>query len=307
MKLLLALAALLAAAPDPAPEIIPGGIHGQEPDGNTIVFEAEGGLVIVDTGRHREHQAKILALASARGKPIAAIVNTHWHLDHSGGNQEIRAAFPEAKLYTSNAVRGALDGFLARAAEGARARLARPGVTQAEKDAVALFLEALDHRKDLIPDMPVTGDIKLGRLELHLAPFAATEGDVWLYDPASGTLVAGDLVVLPVPFFDTACAMGWRSALDRIAAQRFDRLVPGHGPALTRAQFEKYRFAFDNLVDCAAGTAPKLACIAGWERDAAPFLTREEDRKYAREALDYYIDRVLRAGDKAKELCGTAG
>jgi glyoxylase-like metal-dependent hydrolase (beta-lactamase superfamily II) len=307
MKLVLAFLALFAASPDPAPEIIPGGIDRQEPDGNTIIFEQDGGLVVVDTGRHRDHQARILAVAEARGKPVTAIVNTHWHLDHSGGNQEIRAAFPGARLYTSNAVHGALDGFIAKSAERARVRFAEPGTSQAEKDSIALFLEALDHKQDLIPDMPVTGDMKLGRLELHLAPFAATEGDTWLYDPASGTLVAGDLVVLPVPFFDTACATGWRSALDRLAAQRFDRLVPGHGPVLTRAQFETWRMAFGNLVDCATGDAAKQACIAGWERDAAPFLAREQDRKYAGNAIDYYIDRVLRVRDKQKELCGAAG
>jgi glyoxylase-like metal-dependent hydrolase (beta-lactamase superfamily II) len=295
--------ALLAAGP----ELIPGGIHGAEPDGNTVIFDGEGGLVVVDTGRHREHQARILEAVAKRGKPIAAIVNTHWHLDHSGGNQELRAAFPKARIVTSNAVRGALDGFLAQGLERARKRLADPATGQAERQAIALFVEAMEHRRDLLPDMAVTGDAKLGRLELHLASYAATEGDTWLYDPDSRTLVAGDLVVLPVPFFDTACAHGWRKALDRIAAHPFERLIPGHGPALDRTQFETYRTAFANLVDCAQGTGPKEACIAGWERDAAPFLAAPSDRAYARAALDYYIDRVLRVPAKKAELCGTAG
>src|SRR6188768_3665348 len=114
---LLALLPLLLAA-TPAPKLIPGQFAlDRNPDGNTIVFEDARGLVVVDSGRHKEHQAAILDYAKARGKPIVAIVNTHWHLDHSGGNQELRAAFPDARIYTSNAVAGALDGFLARSLE----------------------------------------------------------------------------------------------------------------------------------------------------------------------------------------------
>lgn len=303
--MLLAALALLAAAPA-GPELIPGSLAGNEPDGNTIVFEDQGGLIVVDTGRHKEHQAKILDYARQRGKPVTTIVNTHWHLDHSGGNQEVRAAFPKARIVTSRAIEGALSGFLARGLDRARARLADPEVSQVEKDAIALFVEAMDHRQDMLPDLPVTRDMKLGGLEFHLAPFAATEGDTWLYDPASRTLVAGDLVVLPVPFFDTGCARGWRRALDAIAANPFETLIPGHGPALTRAQFEIYRTAFARLTDCAASETPKADCVAGWQRDAAPFLTAERDRKYSAAALDYYLDKVLRDPAATKEYCGTA-
>ena len=53
-----------------------------------------------------------------------------------------------------------------------------------------------------------------GRIvDVHLAKFAATEGDVWLYEPKSKTVIAGDLVVGLVPFMDTACPEGWSKAL----------------------------------------------------------------------------------------------
>ena len=65
----------------------PGGFEpGRGPDGNTIIFDGPQGLVVVDTGRHSWHSDAILAYARERGRPIAAIVNTHWHLDHSSGN-----------------------------------------------------------------------------------------------------------------------------------------------------------------------------------------------------------------------------
>ncbi len=294
-------AALLLTASSAAfpVKLIPGQFDPERaPDGNTVIFEDADGLVVVDTGRHKEQQAAILAYAAARGKPIVAIVNTHWHLDHSGGNQEIRAAFPKAHLYTSNAVVGALDDFLAKSLVRGKARLADPKVSDADKAETALGVDAIEDRADMIPDRPVTGPttIPFGprALRLFLAVDAATAGDTYLYDPTGGMLVAGDLVVLPAPFFDTACAQGWRKALDQMAQVPFKTLIPGHGPILSRAQFQTYRTAFDHLIDCAQGSSPKAACLAGWRKDAAALLTGPRDGANADLLLDYYFDNGLR-------------
>ncbi len=67
--------------------LIPGGIpSGREPDGNTVVFAGSKGLTVLDTGRHPGHWQAILAFAAERHTPIVAIVNSHWHLDHTSGN-----------------------------------------------------------------------------------------------------------------------------------------------------------------------------------------------------------------------------
>src|SRR3954468_19428504 len=99
MRWLPALLALTLAGAAPAAEtgwhLVPGSFEpGRQPDGNSVFLEAPDGLILVDTGRHPAHQERLLAYAKARGRPIAAIVNTHWHLDHTGGNAEIRAAYP---------------------------------------------------------------------------------------------------------------------------------------------------------------------------------------------------------------------
>ena len=56
---------------------------------------------------------------------------------------------------------------------------------------------------------------------------AVSGGDVWLLGPSTRTLLAGDLVNFPAPFFDTACPRGWSEALGRLDAQPFEMLVPG--------------------------------------------------------------------------------
>jgi glyoxylase-like metal-dependent hydrolase (beta-lactamase superfamily II) len=95
-------------------------------------------------------------------------------------------------------------------------------------------LRLIDAGDKLAPDRIVAAARSLqiaGRtLELHLERRAVTAGDVWVEDPATQTLFAGDLVTLPVPFFDTACPAQWSLALGHIAERRFTALVPGHGP-----------------------------------------------------------------------------
>ena len=307
---LLALSVLCAAAPPRAfsAKLIPGAFPtDRQPDGNTIIFEDARGLIVVDTGRHKEHQQAILDYARGRHKPIVAIVNTHWHLDHSGGNQELRAVYPAARIYTSKAIYGALDHFLAHSVENGRKKLEDPSVPESDKADIRLGIEAISDRRDLLPDVPVTGLVRLpyaGRvLELRLAPMAATEGDTWVYDPKTRIVAAGDLVVLPLPFFDTACADGWRNALKIIDRTDFATLYPGHGPLLSHADFSLYRWAFDRLLDCAAGSSPKQNCIDGWIRDAGPLVKTPQERGQAQDYLSYYIDNVLRDQAKQAELC----
>jgi len=303
--------ALLGAAPAPSAfpiKLIPGAFPtDRQPDGNTVIFEDAHGLVVVDTGRHKEHQQAILDYARTRRKPIVAIINTHWHLDHSGGNQELRAVYPKAKLYTSDAIYGALDHFLAHSLENAQKKLADPSVSPNEKADIRLGYEAISDRRDLLPDVPVTGPTRLpfaGRsLELRFAPFAATEGDTWVLDPRARVIAAGDLVVLPLPFFDTACADGWRRALAAIDESDFALLYPGHGRALSHPDFHLYRAAFDALLECAAGAAAKQACIDGWIKGVASLVHTTPERQQSQEYLDYYIDRILRDRVKQAELC----
>lgn len=300
----LLLLCLAIAGPAPAAEagkgwhLVRGSFEpGRGPDGNSIFLEAPGGLILVDTGRHPAHQAKLLAYAKARGRPIAAIVNTHWHLDHSGGNAEMRAVYPRAEVFASNAVEGALTGFFPPSRKSAEEFLASGKASTELAAEIKRDFAAMDDVASLKATRPVTasGEVRIaGRLlQLNLARFAATEGDVWIYDPAAKLLVAGDLVVGPVPFFDTGCPEGWREALSEIASRPFETLIPGHGAPMTRPQFLQWRAAFGNLLDCAVSDKDKAECVAGWRRDAAAFIPADDRRIDG--MVTYYLETRLRA------------
>lgn len=277
------------------------------PDGNTVVFEAPDGLVVVDTGRHAWHSDGILAFAAARGKPVVAIVNTHWHLDHASGNGRIKATYPGARLYTTTAVDRALaeGGFLARNLAAQRPRLDDPAVSAAEKEEIAIFVQTMAERDSLRPDVVVRkgGLRRLAgrRLDLRVTDRAVTDADVWIYDRKTGIAVIGDLVTLPAPFFESACPDQWRGALDEVWAVPFKSAIPGHGEPMNRAQFDTYRGAFNAFMDCVAGDAAPAQCASGWQAGVATLLGDERMRRMALDYAEYYVGMLRANGGKSAE------
>ena len=293
-------------APPPreiAPEtfLLPGAmLPDRGPDGNTVIFVGRDGLVVVDTGRHPWHSDAILGFARERKQPIAAILNTHWHLDHSSGNGRLKAAHPTAQVYTTSAVRQAIapGGFVARNLAAAQQR--PPDTNLIRREETELFLATMKSAASLLPDVPLdqSGERALaGRpLSVRVAANAVTAADLWLYDEKTGVAVLGDLVTLPAPFFETACPARWQDTLDQVWATPFRLAVPGHGEAMTRQQFDVYRGAFTAFRGCVASDATADACAAGWTKDIAAFLATDGDRRQATQYAAYYVDFLRKSG-----------
>jgi len=291
--------------------LVSGGAYvlGEQPDGNSIVIHAPRGAIVIDTGRHPAHLDAVMAEAAVGGKPLAAVINTHWHLDHVGGNPAIRRAHPGVPIYATDAIQGALAGFLANYRRQLEEQIAaQPDADKQQPSRAEIAL--IDSGQALAPDHVVSqsGPLQLAgrRLELHVERNAHTGGDIWIVDPAARLVIAGDLVVLPTPFLDTSCPAHIASALDRIATVRFDRLAPGHGPALTRVEFDRYRAAYANLLACANSAATTQTCAAGWRGDLGSLLP-EADHKTADALIGYYMGAILRGpAERTARLCGAS-
>lgn len=294
-----------SAAEAPPYHLIPGSVPlDKGPDGNSIILDAPDGLIVIDTGRHPEHSAEIVAEARKRERPVAAIVNTHWHLDHTTGNLDIRQIYPRAAVYGTNAVDGALATYLRQGRGRADETLADPKTSAQDRAQILRGRYRVDHPETLRPTQPVLRSARMriaGRdLDVHVAPFAATEADLWLYDRKEKLAVVGDLVVEIVPFMDTACPDGWLQALGEIERTPFVTLVPGHGAAMSRADFLQWKQAFTEFVACGRSPIDKSVCIAGWEKGAARFID-DEHRDYVRQAADYYITTRLRSSAEEQQ------
>jgi glyoxylase-like metal-dependent hydrolase (beta-lactamase superfamily II) len=287
-------------------------VPNRQPDGNTTVILAPQGVIVFDTGRHQGHAQGILDFVQAQDRPIAAIINSHWHLDHVGGNPRLRAAFPNLRVYASSAIDDALKGFLADYRAQLVAEIAGAENNPEAQAAMRTEVALIDSGAALGPTEIVAKSSRLtiaGRvLQLHLEPHAVTAGDVWVFDPATRVLLAGDLVTLPAPFFESACPPRWRASLAHLEKAPFEWLVPGHGAPMHRREFAVYRKAFSNLLDCAAGEAPKDACIDGWGNDAGALFHSSADVSYARTLIAYYLENYLRnPGGRIRKLCDQNG
>jgi len=291
----------------PGIHLVPGTFSpGSQPDGNSIILDAPDGLVVMDTGRHATHVQRIIDYARGVKRPVVAIVNSHWHLDHVGGNAALRRAFPKVRVYASDAIKEARTGFLA----SYRKQLddAVKNTPDPEKrDAFAAEMRLIDQGATLEPDevlrQPGTRTIGGRALEIGLESRAVTAGDVWLFDPRSRVLLAGDLVTLPAPLLDTACPARWKASLDRLANVNFRLLVPGHGTPMSRADFDAYRAAFSNLVACGGTSNSKELCISGWLEDARTLIP-EKDQAFTRSLIDYYVGVLRGDPTQAARRCG---
>ncbi len=281
---------------------------GRGPDGNTVVIDAPDGLIVIDTGRHTQHSDKILAFARERKRPIAAIINTHWHLDHSSGNRRLKAAYPNARLYTTTAIDRALGpgGFLVRDLDNVK-RMIETTTDEVRRDEMQIFVATMDNRDSLRPDVPLSKSAAVsmaGRiLDIRVTDKAASDADVWVFDAATRVAVVGDLVVVPVPYFETACPDRWKAALDDVWATAFETAVPGHGRALKRPEFDAYRQSFGKFIACVRTDSPAPQCAAVWADGIAASLLDGDPKRRAAVAsgAEYYVGFLRKGGGKAPD------
>jgi glyoxylase-like metal-dependent hydrolase (beta-lactamase superfamily II) len=280
----------------------------RQPDANSIIIVAPKGLIVFDTGRHREHAQHLLDFAREQNRPIVAIINSNWHLDHVGGNPLLRATFPDVRVYASSAIDAARKGFLADYRAQLVTEMANSAKDPDAQESMRAEMALIDAGAALGPTELMTKSAPLtiaGRdLQLHLESHAVTAGDVWVFDPETRVLLAGDLVTLPAPLFESACPARWRASLAHLEKAPFDWLVPGHGAPMHKPEFTAYRKAFSNLLDCAAGDAEKNVCIEGWISDASVVFRHSKDVSYARTLVGYYMDNYLRhPTERIRKFC----
>ena len=66
---------------------------------NSLVFaDGSGGALLVDTGLDESHARKLLRAVQDVGLTPSALLNTHAHADHHGGNAFILKRFPELEV-----------------------------------------------------------------------------------------------------------------------------------------------------------------------------------------------------------------
>ena len=241
--------------------------------GNIGVSAGEDGVFLIDD-QFAPLTAKIkAAVAAVSDQPIRFLVNTHWHFDHTGGNENfgneevvIVAHDNVRKRLTSGGLIAFFDNQIPPAAKAAL-----PVITFA--DSVTLHLNGDD-------------------LHVFHVPPAHTDGDSVIHFQQANVVHMGDLYFNGLyPFIDNSSGGsvdGVIAAVDKILATIDDdtRIIPGHGPLSNRAELAVYlemlkdvRARIGALVEAGKSLEETVAAkpTAAWDETwGKTFLTPEQ-------------------------------
>ena len=196
--------------------------------GNITVAVAKDGIIMVDGEYAALHDKIKAAIATVSNLPIKYLINTHFHGDHTGGNEPF-----------------ARDGAIVVAEVNVKKRLAT-GTTNGltgEKTPAA--------PQDALPAKTYTGNFKLrlqGRVaDLKHAPNAHTDGDTYVWFKTANVLSTGDTFTNGrYPNIDFANGGNIKGMIAATGAylklvNDKSRIVPGHGPIADKAALTQYR------------------------------------------------------------------
>lgn len=197
--------------------------------GNVAASVGADGLFIIDDEIEPMTAKLKIALAALSKKPVRFVINTHWHMDHTGGNPAMAAA-----------------GAVIVAQENVRKRVSVDNVLHVGGHEMAIKAQP----PAALPVVTFTDDVTLHLNGddvhvIHVAP-AHTDGDSIVHFKAANVIHTGDTVTAGYPIVDIDSGgqfEGFIAAADRILALADDhtKIIPGHGPLMTKADVVAYR------------------------------------------------------------------
>jgi len=207
---------------------VAGNVHMLVGSGGNIGLMAGDDAAFVVDDQFAPLTPKILAAIKAiTPQPVRFVMNTHWHFDHTGGNENMGQA-----------------GALIFAHENVRKRMSTDQFIEAFK----LKQPASPH--GALPVVTFTDTVSFhlngdSIVVFHVPP-AHTDGDVMVMFTKANVVHTGDVFVSAgFPFVDRSSGgtiNGFITATERLLAvtNAETKIIPGHGPLSDRARVKAY-------------------------------------------------------------------
>jgi cyclase len=210
--------------------------------GNVVAVTGAEGVLLIDSGLEERSRDLMKAVEKLPGgQHVHTLINTHWHWDHTGGNE--RFGKDKVKILAHENTKLWLGADFYCDWEDNRHYTPRP---KAALPTETFYTSG---------KMTANGqDVVYGYL-----PRAHTDSDIYVFFPKANVLVAGGLVsVGSYPVLDYTTG-GWIGGMDDASiallgiANKDTRIVPGIGPVQTyadlKAQSEMLHTMHERLVD----------------------------------------------------------
>lgn len=204
-------------------------------EANSVLLVGNEGAVLVDPlpGRLGKRELKEVNRLSER--PVKFLINTHYH-DEETRNNPLFVPGPTV-VATENAARRLEESDKSFWSEASH---------KAGLPTERFQMDFKQNRSHILPlDKDYIRVVYVGK--------GHTDGDLVVYLPGHGVVLAGDLVFAGYyPIVDHAGGgsyLDWIEALDRILALGPQRVVPGHGPVIEASDVKAFQGYLRDLVD----------------------------------------------------------
>jgi glyoxylase-like metal-dependent hydrolase (beta-lactamase superfamily II) len=196
--------------------------------GNIAVLPGPDGKLLVDSGIAVSEKKITNALASISSDPVGHLINTHWHFDHTDGNNWVHSAGATIVAHKNTrkrmAVRHRVEGW----------RFTFPPAPRGALPTIVF-------------DRKLTLHMNGTTIALEYYEPAHTDSDISVYFTHADVFHAGDTWWNGVyPFIDYSSGGnidGTIEAVETNLSKVTDRtiIIPGHGPIGNKAQMSKFR------------------------------------------------------------------
>jgi cyclase len=242
-----------------------GGVHMLAGAGGNIGLVVGDDAVFVVDDQYAPLTPKILAaIRTVTPAPVKFVLNTHWHFDHTGGNEN----------------RGKVGALLV-AHDNVRRRMSTDQ-----------FIEALNRREPASPRAALPVVTFTENISFHLngdsviamhVPPAHTDGDAVVFFTRANVVHMGDLFFSAAfPFVDRSSGGSIDGMIGAAAkvlgmTSAATKIIPGHGPLADRARLQAYH---DMLVAMRDRMRREIAAGRTIEQVLASNITAEYDKEW---------------------------
>lgn len=209
--------------------LVRDGIYLLEGNGGNIgVLSGEEGVLLIDDQFSHSYSSILESLKSINSKPVSYVINTHWHVDHTNGNENFGNA-----------------GSTIIAQENSRQRMTKPQ-----------FIKVFNHHQKAysekgLPKISFSDKMNLTfnqqQIELIHVENAHTDGDLLVHIKEANVIHTGDVfVTYGYPFIDEpngGSIQGVIKAIDYILSISDENtlFIPGHGSISKKSDLVNYQ------------------------------------------------------------------